>query len=109
GEMTPLSYAALGGDETVFQMLLERDTKRKGVTPQLLYSAMRANCAKCVDSIIDSVGQDGLSALLGRAALDLGDSVWVKLLIARGADVNAKGAEGDTVLMSAANSDTLPV
>ena len=29
GEMTPLSYAALAGDESVFQMLIERDTKSK--------------------------------------------------------------------------------
>lgn len=108
GEMTALSYAAIEGDEAVFQTLLERDTKRKGVTPRLLYSAMRANCTRCVDSIIDSIGQGGLNALLGRAALDLGDSVWVKLLIARGADVNAKDSEGNTALMSAANSDLLP-
>lgn len=109
GDMTPLSYAAHAGDQTVLQTLLERDEKRKGVTPQLLYFAMRANCAKCVDLLIDAVGPGGLSALLGRSILNFGDSDWVKMLIARGADVNAKDPEGNTVLMLAASSDTLPV
>lgn len=109
GEMTPLSYAAHAGDETVLQTLLERDAQRKGVKPQLLFLAMRANCAKCVDLLIDSVGQGGLSAILGRSILNFGDSEWVKMLIARGADVNAKDSDGDTVLMLAASSDTLPL
>src|SRR5262245_41798544 len=109
GEMTPLSYAALAGDETVFRMLIERDTKRKGPMFLPLALAVRASCAKCVELLIDSVSRDDLNVALVIVARDLGDAKWVKTLLDRGADVNAKDRNGRAALMLVANSDKLPV
>src|SRR5262249_27136911 len=109
GEMTPLTYAALAGDETVFRMLIERDAKRKGPMFMPLAFAVRANCAKCIELLSDSVSRDDLNVALVIGLHDFGDAKWVKTLLDRGADVNAKDPAGRTALMLVANSDKLPV
>ncbi len=109
GGITPLSEAAYAGDEGVVRMLIERgaDVKIAGFLP--LSFALQANCAKCVDILIKSADQDVLNTTMLFVAPPLGDAHAVKMLLDRGADVNAKDPKGHTILMLAASSDALPV
>jgi ankyrin repeat protein len=108
-DKTPLSEAAYAGDEAVVGMLIERgaDIKSAGFLP--LSFALRANSAKCVDMLIKSASREVLNIAMFIAAPPLGDAHTIKLLLDRGADVNAKDPAGRTILMLAACSDALPV
>lgn len=106
---TPLAEAAYAGDEIVLQMLIDRgaDLKR-GARFALSQSAM-LNCIGCAEKLIGSVEKTALNGVLTTMLPPRGGNAdGLKLLIAHGADVNAKNADGRTILMLASSSDTLP-
>jgi len=109
GNMTPLTYAALAGDESELRALLDRGPTQKGAMFRPLILAIRADCKKCVDVLNGSLTRDDLSIALSRIAPDVCDEYWFRRLLDGGADVNARNPEGKTALMLVASSDTLPV
>lgn len=114
GGDTPLQQAAYAGDEAVLRMLTDRGADVKASASYALFFAMRANCAKCIEMLIESVDREGLNVALVALA-PFGDITNVKILLDRGADVNAtrsgvrRDLDGRTPLLLAASSDLLPV
>jgi ankyrin repeat protein len=108
GFSTPLSEAAEGGDEALMRMLIERgaDVKAAGFLP--LVNASKANCDKCLESLMKQTDRNLLTAAAMRLAPPGGDAHGVKLLLDRGAEANAIDPKGHTLLMLAASSDSLP-
>jgi ankyrin repeat protein len=108
-----LIQAANSGDEAVFRMLVKHgaDLKSAGALP-LLYAA-RAECAACVEMLIETVSQADLNYALVALA-PYGDTSLLTKLIDRGADVNTRvpnvrrDMRGRTPLMLAAISDFAP-
>ncbi len=109
GEMTPLGYAALAGDEAVCETLMRRDSKGTGSKATPLVFAIRADCAKCVDLLVESASREDLDRALLGILKNYGDINWVRQLLDRGASANAKDSEGRSTLMLAASSDVLRV
>jgi ankyrin repeat protein/mono/diheme cytochrome c family protein len=106
---TPLAEAAWAGDEAVFEMLVRRGADLTGAGRQVLGLALLMNCARCAELLFERAGKPDLE----RAWFDLvpprgGDAGALHTLLARGADPNARGPAGNTVLALAASSDSLP-
>src|SRR5207244_10483742 len=61
GYMTVLSEAARTGDESLLRLLIERgaDVNRAGLLP--VWTAYRAKCAKCVDTLIEHADRRSLT------------------------------------------------
>src|SRR5262249_56820528 len=97
------------GDEMVLQMLNDHGLDLKGLSPNALITAARANCTACVDMVLKSFNRGALTRALSLAA-QVGDVGTVRALLDRGADVNEKAAnvnparDGRTPLMLAAGS-----
>ena len=107
-ESSPLLEAALAGDAEIMQVLLDRGAGFKDVGGAALAYAAGAECTKCIDLLM-ARSLDAMQytiALQQVAVLD--DPNLVRLLLQRGADVNAADPTGRTPLMYAAVSDLLP-
>lgn len=107
GDVSALSEAASTGDGAVVQMLIDRgaDVKAAGFLP-LPMSAF-TNCGKCLDAFVKGAPPDLLNAAAAFVAPPLGDASAMKLLLDRGASVNAKDPGGNTILMLAASSEAM--
>ena len=105
---SPLVQAGSTGDAEMMQVLIDRGAEVKAAAEPLLISAIVNRCEKCLNMIVaknpDRAAFTG--ALLGTAFL--ADVNTVRLLLDRGADVNAFDIAGRTPLMYAAVSDLLP-
>ena len=97
------------------RLLIERGADVKSAGPFPLIAALNANDARCVDLLIPSADRATLSMALaslgppfGNAAA-FGNAKLIQRLLDRGADVNARGPGGRSILMDLVNSDSLPV
>src|SRR5487761_12996 len=115
GPLTPLREAADVGDQAVVRLLIERGADAKGAGPLPLIAALHANDARCVDLLIPSADRATLSMALaslgppnGNPAA-FGNAKLIQRLLDQGADVNARGRDGRSILMYLANSDSLPL
>jgi ankyrin repeat protein len=115
GTLTPLSEAADVGDDAVLRLLIERGADVKSAGPFPLIAALGTNDDQCINLLIESADRATLSMALvfiapplGNAAA-FGNAKLIKRLLDHGADVNAKGPAGRSVLMQLANSDSFPV
>lgn len=108
GVMTPLAEAAYASDATAMHTLIARgaDVKGAGVNP--LGFALEANCATCIDLVIGSTSKPDLNMAMLFDTSPLGDSSLVKSLLDRGADLNAKDPDGNTLLTMVCAADTAP-
>jgi ankyrin repeat protein len=108
-ESSPLLESATAGDWETMQLLLDRGAEVKGVGGIALALALTTKCSKCVDLLVakELTKLDYTIALLATASL--GDVRSMRLMIDRGADVNAVDPQGRTALMYAVTSDLLPV
>ncbi len=115
GPLTPLSEAADVGDEAVVRLLIERGAAVKSAGPFPLIAALNANDARCVDLLIPSADRATLSMALASLGPPLGNAAGfgnaklIQRLLDRGADVNARGRGGRSILMNLVNSDSFPV
>ncbi|HEY3966845.1 MAG TPA: ankyrin repeat domain-containing protein [Planctomycetaceae bacterium] len=115
GPLTPLREAAEVGDEAVVRLLIERGANVKSAGPLPLIGALIANDAGCVDLLIPSADRATLSMALASLGPPLGNPAGfgnaklIQRLLDHGADVNAGGPGGRSILMNLANSDSLPV
>ena len=115
GPLTPLSEAADIGDEAVVRLLIERGSDVKSAGPLPLIRALNANDARCVDLLIPSADRATLSIALASLGppfgnpAGFGNAKLVQRLLDHGADVNARGNGGRSILMGLVNSDSFPV
>jgi ankyrin repeat protein len=109
GYSTPLSEAAFIGDEPLLRMLIERGADVKSAGNQPFTNANRAQCAKCLDTLLERADKATLTKTAVLFAPPRGDASAIKTLLDRGADINAKDSLGNTLLMLAASSDAILV
>jgi ankyrin repeat protein len=109
GPTCPLTEAAYSGNEAVFRLLLERgaDVKRAGPGP--LGLAMRAQCMGCIEAVMTKMDRDAITATMVVGSPPFGPALATGFLLERGGDINARDAEGRTLLMLAAASDAMPI
>ena len=109
GDMTALTEAARLGDEGLLRLLIERGADMKAAGPGPLAYGQYAQCEKCIDVLTAGAIPEvmNMGALFSAPPnLDAKKMVrWVE----RGADIHAKDPGGNTLLMLAASSDSIPV
>jgi len=108
GYATPLAEAARFGDAALLQMLIDHGADAKNAGKPALTNANRAKCAKCLEMFTEHADRSALTSSAMLLSPPRADGLAVKLLVDRGADPNARDAEGHTILMLIASSDALP-
>jgi ankyrin repeat protein len=103
--MTPLAEAAYVGDESILRTLLARGADLKAAGPNPLGLAIFSQCSGCVDLLIASTDKKDLGLQMVFDSPPFGNTHAVDSLLNHGADVNAKGLDGDTLLMLVAACD----
>jgi ankyrin repeat protein len=109
GPTTPLTEAAYAGDETVVRLLIERgaDVKRAGPGP--LGLSLRAQCMGCVEAVLDKMDRAAITAAMVVGSPPFGPALATGFLLEHGGDIDARDAEGRTLLMLASASGAMPV
>ncbi len=106
-DSTPLRSAIEAPDVAIAKLLVERGADMKAVGFLGLASAA-AVCPKCLDIIAGAFDQKTYSQALVIAAAN-SDAAAIKLLLDRGADVNAADPNGRTALIFATAADHAPL
>lgn len=109
GDMTVVNEAARLGDEGFLRLLIERGADVKAAGPSPLIYCEYAKCDTCLDVLTAKAPAEinTMGALLSTPPnMDAGA---LRRWLERGADVHAKGIGGNTLLMLAASSDSIPV
>jgi ankyrin repeat protein len=108
-ESSPLIEAATAGDAAIVELLIRRGADAKAAGQAALSVAVAAKCARCVELLAAAITDKQVYTGSLQDTAVYGDINAVRLLIDRGADVNAFDALGRTPLMYAAVSDLLPL
>ena len=102
----PLTEAALLGDEDLIRLLLDRGANAQAAGFLPLALSMRARCNGCVEALMPKLRPEQvLTPLMLMGAPPRGPALSAASLLARGADANAKGANGYPMLLLAAASN----
>jgi ankyrin repeat protein len=108
-ESTPLIEAATAGDAASLELLLAHGADVRDAGEPALETAYRMRCAKCASLLVaKGLSKADYTGALGSIAA-LGNAGDVRLMLDKGADVNAFDPLGRTPLMYAAASDLLPL
>jgi ankyrin repeat protein len=108
-ESSPLIEAATAGDAAGMELLLGRGAEAKEAGQPALEMAVTVRCSKCLALLAaKDLGREAYTLALPNIAA-YGDLNAVRLMLDRGADVNAVDPLGRTPLMYAAASDLLPL
>jgi ankyrin repeat protein len=106
-ESSPLIEAATVPDAAVMELLLARGADAKAAAQPAIEMAVAMQCQKCLALLAaKDLGKEAYSAALPNVTA-LGDANSVRLMLDKGADVNAADSLGRTPLMYAAASDLL--
>jgi hypothetical protein len=101
GVLTPLDAAAVFGDLTAMRLLLDHGAKAVE-SPCLARSAAAGHCQECLELAL-AQGASPNGAFVGRSALQdaaaFGNLDMVRLLVDKGADIQAADERGYTALM----------
>ena len=109
GDMTAVAEAARLGDETLLRLLIERGADLKAAGPGPLAYAQYAQSEKCIDVLTEGAPPEILNlGALFSAPPNL-DAKAVVRWLERGADLHTKDPGGNTLLMLAVSSDSIPV
>jgi ankyrin repeat protein len=108
-EMAVVTEAARLGDEGLLRFLIERgaDVKAAGAGP--LSFAQYAHCERCIDVLTAGANSEVISMGAIFSAPPNLDATGMTRWLARGADIHTKDPGGNTLLMLAAASDSIPV
>src|SRR5262245_12139917 len=109
GPTSPLTEAAFAGNEAVFRLLLERGSDVRRAGPGPLGLALRAQCRTCVEAVLGKMDRDAITATMVIGSPPFGPALATGFLLERGGDMNARDAQGRTLLMLAAASDAIPI
>jgi len=109
GDMTPLAEAARFPDEALLRLLIERGADLKAAGPGPLSYAQYAQCEKCIEVLTAGADPEILSMGALFSAPPFLDARQLARWVERGTDVHAKDPGGNTLLMLAASSDSLPL
>jgi len=109
GDMTPLAEASRFPDEGLLRFLIERGADVKAAGPGPLSYVMYTQCEKCIDVLCASGGPEIVSMGAMFSGPPFLDATAMARWVARGADVHTKDPGGNTLLMLACSSDSLPV
>jgi ankyrin repeat protein len=108
-ESSPLLEALTGGDASIVEMLLQYGADTKGPADQGINMAVTTNCSKCLDLIVPKITDKAVFTAALQEIAVYGDLKATRLMLDRGADVNAFDPLGRTPLMYAVLSDVLPL
>ncbi|MCU0707369.1 MAG: ankyrin repeat domain-containing protein [Pirellula sp.] len=115
GTLTPLAEAANVGGESVVRLLIERGADVKGAGSGPLFGATDGNNTQCADLLLPSADRDAVSQALANLGPPFANAeqhrntALLLQLLDHGADVNARGPGGYSVLMELVNSETFPL
>ena len=108
-ESSPLLEALAAGDAAIVSLLAERGADAKAAGQTGLSLAVMNKCARCIELLAAKITDKAAYTGSLQDIAVLGDVKAIRLMLDRGADVNAYDPFGRTALMYAAISDLLPV
>ncbi len=109
GESSPLLEALTAGDEATAQLLIRRGADARATAEQGLTMAVVTKCERALETLAAAITDTNAYTIALQNTVVFGDLKAVRLMLDRGADVNAFDPFGKTPLMYAAISQVLPV
>jgi ankyrin repeat protein len=109
GESSPLMEALTAGDDQTAELLIRRGAEAKAVADQGLFLAVMMKCSKSFDLLAAQITDTNAYTIALGFTTVFGDLKATRLMLDRGASVNAVDPFGRTPLMYAVISDVLPV
>ena len=108
-ESSPLLEALTSGDEAIVKLLLQHGADAKATADWGLNLAVTTKSTKSLQRLADQITDKSAYTSALQMVAVLGDLKAVRLMLDRGADVNAYDPLGRTPLMYAAVSDMVPL
>lgn len=109
GESSPLMEALTAGDDRTAELLIRRGADAAATGEMGLTMAVIMNCPKGFELLSASITNKETFTMALQFTAVMGDPKAIRLMLDRGADVNAYDPLGKTPLMYAAISDLLPL
>ena len=103
----PLIDATNAGDADMMALLIGRSAEVKAAAMPLLIAAITNRCPKCLDLVVTKDPDRAAFTIALLSTASFADSATVRLLLDRGAEVNAVDPFGRSALMYAVASDLL--
>lgn len=105
--VTPLTEAALTGNDALFRLLLEAGADPKAAGTPALVGALRSGCA-CAEVLLESLTPQQITSAMLVASPPRGDATDVPRLLQHGGNAAARDSAGRSLLMLAAASPSMP-
>jgi ankyrin repeat protein len=107
-QSSPLVQAALASNVETMKLLLEHGADLKASAVSTLIIALMQDCRECVDFLLQQKLDPEVYTIALGAVVNFADVNTVRLLLDRGAQVDAPDPVGHTPLANAAGSDSIP-